>query len=217
MKHRVVGSYGMMTAALVLVGSAATAETVPTASDGSPGSRPEQQTLLGGSDFEHGGYGGPSATYSRMLGSNVLLVGGRGAWLLDGRFGVGGAVNGLIPTQSAFSARTDERYDLRLGYGGLWLEYVFTPHRVLHSTVGVLLGGGWLGRRNGEFPGEETLGFDALFAVEPTVTTEVNVLSFFRIGAGISYRYLGGVDLEGLESSDLSNFAGTLFFKFGSF
>ena len=28
---------------------------------------------------------------------------------------------------------------------------------------------------------------------------------------------LGGVDLEGLKSSDLSNFAGTLFFKFGSF
>ncbi|WP_163996530.1 hypothetical protein [Pyxidicoccus caerfyrddinensis] len=215
MKHRVVGSYGMM-AALVLGGSAANAETMPTASDGSPGSRPEQQTLLGG-DFEHGGYGGPSATYSRMLGSNVLLVGGRGAWLLDGRFGVGGAVNGLIPMQSAFPVRTGERYDLRLGYGGLWLEYVFTPHRVLHSTVGVLLGGGWLGRRHGEFPGEETLGFDALFAVEPTVTTEVNVLSFFRVGAGISYRYLGGVDLEGMKSSDLSNFAGTLFFKFGSF
>ncbi|MFP2925513.1 hypothetical protein ACLESO_09895 [Pyxidicoccus sp. 3LG] len=189
---------------------------MPIASEGSPESRPAQQTLLGG-DLSHGGYGGPSATYSRILGSDVLLVGGRGAWLIDSRFGVGGAVNGLIPTRSAFPVGTDERYNLRLGYGGLWLEYVFTPHRVLHSTVGLLLGGGWLSRRHGDFPGEGSLGFDAIFAVEPTVTTEVNVLSFFRVGAGVSYRYLGGVDLEGLKSSDLSNFAGTLFFKFGSF
>ncbi|WP_205525825.1 hypothetical protein [Pyxidicoccus trucidator] len=200
----------------LLFGTATSAESVPTAS-GVPGeSRPTPRTLLDG-DVEHGGYGGPSATYSRMLGSNVLLVGGRGAWLIDQRFAVGAAVNGLIPTGGAFQVQTREPYDLRLGYGGLWLEYIFTPHRVLHSTVGVLLGGGWLNRRNGRFAGEETLGVDVMFAVEPSVMTEVNVTGFFRVGAGVSYRYLGDVDLEGLESSDLSAFAGTLFFKFGSF
>ena len=202
--------------ALLLAGTVASAETVPTASGPSPEPRPAQRALLD-EELEYGGYGGPSVTYSRMLGSNVLLVGGRGAWLIDRRFAVGAAVNGLIPTRSAFPVGTDERYDLRLGYGGLWLEYVFTPHRVLHSTVGLLLGGGWLNRRSGRFAGEETLGVDALLALEPSVTTELNVTGFFRIGAGVSYRHLGGVDLEGLESRDLSAFAWTLFLKFGSF
>ncbi|NMO16195.1 hypothetical protein HPC49_34680 [Pyxidicoccus fallax] len=205
-----------MMVALLLLGTAASAGTVPAASEPRPEPRPEQRTLLDG-EREYGGYGGPSATYSRMLGKNVLLVGGRGAWLIDRRFAVGAAVNGLIPTRAAFPVGTNERYDLRLGYGGLWLEYVFTPHRVLHSTVGVLLGGGWLNRRSGRFAGEETLGVDALFVTEPSVMTEVNVTGFFRIGAGVSYRYMGGVDLEGLESSDLSAFAGTLYLKFGSF
>ncbi len=216
MKHFLSRSRGVVTGLSLLFGVAADAETVPTASEPSPGGRPVTRTLLDG-DSKHGGYGGPSATYSRMLGKDVLLVGGRGAWLIDQRFAVGAAVNGLIPTRSAFPVETREPYDLRLGYGGLWLEYTFTPHRVLHSTVGVLLGGGWLNRRSGRFAGEETLGVDALYAVEPSVMTEVNVTSFFRVGGGVSYRYLGGVDLEGLESSDLSAFAGTLFLKFGSF
>lgn len=176
----------------------------------------ESQTLLDG-DIENGGYGGPTATYSRMLGSDVLLVGGRGAWLINHRFALGAAVHGLIPTRTAFPVGTNDRYDLRLGYGGLWLEYVFTPHRVVHSSVGVLLGGGWLNRRSGTFPGEETLGMDLVLAAEPSVMAEVNVTRFFRAGAGISYRYLGGVDLEGVDSGDLSAFAGTVFFKFGSF
>lgn len=176
---------------------------------------PATETLLSG-DVDHGGYGGPSVTYSRMLKSDVLLVGGRGAWLVNHHFALGGGVHGLIPTRPAFNLGTGS-YDLRLGYTGLWLEYTFAPHRRIHSSVGLLVGGGWLNRRGRTWDGEDPLGFDLLFCAEPTVMGEVNVTRFFRMGLAFSYRHLGGVDLEGLKSSDLSAFAGTLQLKFGSF
>jgi len=43
------------------------------------------------------------------------------------------------------------------------------------------------------------------------------VTGWFRLGAGVSYRVVAGVGENGLENGDLSGFAGTLAFKFGTF
>lgn len=176
----------------------------------------EMDTLISG-DLENGGYGGPSATYTRIVGTDVLMVGGRGAWLIDHRFALGGAVQGLIPIGAPYTASSGRQYDLRMGYGGLWLEYTLFPERMVHGSFGSILGLGWLNLEGGGGPGRGAPRTDLIVAIEPTAMAEVNMTSFFRLGAGVSYRYVGGVDFEGLESSELRGFGGNVVLKFGRF
>jgi hypothetical protein len=47
-----------------------------------------------------------------------------------------------------------EDLDLKMGYGGAWLEYTVSPVRLLHVSVGALVVGGSvsLAFRDGAFP-----------------------------------------------------------------
>ena len=47
--------------------------------------------------------------------------------------------------------------------------------------------------------------------------TKTFVASFFRIGTGVSYRFVSGVDLNGLRDKDFSGPAAVVVFKFGKF
>ncbi len=148
-------------------------------------------------DTEHGGYGGPSATFTTLDGAPALMVGGRGAWIVDHRFSLGGAMNGLIPSD-----------DLHLGYGGLWLEYTIAPDRAVHGGIGTVGGFAWIDRA-----GE--LAF--VPAVEPMLLAEANVTTFLRIAVAASWRQLGGAQRVDLSATELSGPGGTLHFRFGRF
>ena len=47
-------------------------------------------TLISG-DIEHGGFGGPIFRITSLNGQTVALSGGRGAWLVNSMFSIGGA------------------------------------------------------------------------------------------------------------------------------
>ena len=58
---------------------------------------------------------------------------------------------------------------------------------------------------------------DLIWVLEPTVSLEMNVMKFFRIGAGASYRYVLGVDSGGLTNEDFGGLSAMLILKFGRF
>ena len=59
--------------------------------------------------------------------------------------------------------------------------------------------------------------YDVCFVLEPGVNLILNVNKKFRIGAGVNYRYVNGVDYENLSNSDLSGVTVQIVLKFGDF
>jgi len=191
----------------------------------------DEETLFQG-PIEHGGFGGPVVKFTRVKDTFGLLVGGRGGWIINHSLCIGGGGYGLvnqIPADDVPGLLDLPLFEpvLGMGYGGFELEYVHASNRLVHSTVSILIGGGavglqegWSGRpewdwdwnHTGEIPN-----WDAFFIVEPGLNAEVNIARFFRIDAGVGYRFVSGVERIGLANGDIGGPAISLTFKFGKF
>ena len=108
------------------------------------------------------------------------------------------------------------------------------PHSMLHFSVHSLLGAGRF--QYGDSP-EETYGYnrfnrhsrfsnnhddyyinkDVFYVFEPGVDVMVNLHKNIRIGVGISYRYVKGLDSELLKENDFSGVTTQALIKLGSF
>jgi hypothetical protein len=184
----------------------------------------EQQTLFSG-DVTHGGYGAVIVKGTTFDGELGVLTGGGGAWLINNTIAIGGAGYGLV--NDIETSRIDEDGDpmmLDVGYGGLYLAYIYNSDDLVHFTGGLLAGAGGVGYRRSNWEWSETghsnnEPHDAFWVLEPEVMAELNVASWFRIGLGGSYRFAFGVDEDeiGYSNQDISGPSGTLMLKFGSF
>ena len=88
----------------------------------------EEKTLFG-DKIEHGGYGGPVVKFMSLGGDLGVLVGGRGGWIINHMFVIGGGGYGLA------SDTTINGNDLQLDYGGFEVEYIWRSDSILHFTV----------------------------------------------------------------------------------
>ena len=199
---------------LLLIAPAAFAQGDGSAQE-SPRSEPE---VLIGRTARNGGWGAPVVQVSTIRDRAAVFLGGRGGWLLDGRLTLGGGAFGLVSSIPAPPAagKPGENLDLRMGYGGAWIEYTFAPLRLLHVSVGTLLGGGSLSLawHDGGSYGSGTRGF---FVGEPAVLAELNLAEHVRLNLGAAYRWIPGAHLQGLSYSDLSGFSLVAAVKFGKF
>jgi hypothetical protein len=170
----------------------------------------DENTLLGDmSEIDHGGFGGPVVKFTQVDGAFAVLSGGKGGWIIDHRFVVGGGGYGLATRHKAKGLEVSGQ-DLEMGYGGLILEAIIASDQLIHFSTEVLIGAGGVTTTRGS---EE----DAFFVAEPGVSLMLNITKFFRMGFGASYRYTAGVNFGDLDSGDLSGGAAVLTFKFGSF
>jgi len=176
----------------------------------------KEQTLISG-DIKSGGFGGPvlkATVFNDELG---LLVGGRGGWIINHAFVIGGGGYGL--TTNIDAPVTD--YYLNVGYGGPIVEYIILSDSLVHLSVNALIGAGGVGYRYRDWDSDWDRRYsdnaDEFFVAEPGVDLMLNVTPVFRLGMGISYRYIYGVDLKGLGDSDMSGVSATFTFKFGKF
>lgn len=177
----------------------------------------DQRTLFDG-PTDHGGFGGPVVKFTEIANQFGVFVGGRGGWIIDHSVVLGGGGYGLANPGDFILVQDGTERRLGLGYGGLELEYINRWADVAHLTFGVLVGAGgasWYDWRHDDWGGEDFN--DAFFVAEPMVSLEVNILNFFHLGIGGSYRFVDDVELTGLSNDDLSGAAGFLTFKFGSF
>lgn len=167
----------------------------------------QQETLVSG-PIRSGGFGAPVVKFSETLDRFALLIGGRGGWIINESFVVGGGGYGLT---NQYNLAVDA---LEMGYGGIDLEYVNRPNELVHISLNVLLGGG--GARF--YPGTSLAYWESGFWVaEPGVNLELNVAPVFRMGFGASYRAVDGLAIPGLSNASLSGWSGNLQFKFGKF
>lgn len=187
------------------------------------------QTLFGDHNIVHGGYGAFTFAYSTIDNQNAASFGGRGAWIIGHWFAIGIGGTGFI-NDVIYNSVLDQYTNLTGGYGGLLLEPIILPRFPVHISLPVLVGGGGMAYVTGndvnDYWEPPTFVDDAtsFFIVEPGAELELNILRYFRVAFGVTYRFTDKIvlrDQEGnnpLESAyPLNGWTGTVSLKFGKF
>ena len=174
------------------------------------------ETLISG-PVDHGGFGGPSIKVADINGKTAFLMGGYGGWFINHAFMIGGGGYGMVNDLKAPFEVDGKTLYYELGYGGLMFEYVDNSHRLFHFTVNTLVGAGELSYRSKNDAIFEKYADDTFFVLEPSFNVELNVTTHFRVGLGVSYRYIDGLDIAGTTEEELSGVSANLNFKFGAF
>jgi hypothetical protein len=177
----------------------------------------QEETLLKGK-VESSGFGGPVVKFAEIENELSVLVGGRGGWIINHTFVIGGGGYGLV-TENIERGRTiaGNPILLTMGYGGLELEYIHNSNKLIHWSVLTLIGAGGVDEREKNDGYSDRVEGDAFFIFEPAVNLELNVATFFRLGVSGNYRFIAGADFRGIQNGDLAGPAGALTLKFGKF
>ena len=182
----------------------------------SPLAAQEPETLVRGR-VTSGGFGGPAVRVTQLIGQTGIMMGGRGGWIINHRFVVGGGGYGVIGSgiDVPYTPTSGGRAYLTFGYGGLELQYFERPMKLVHLTFATLVGVGGAEYRQGS--GGQLTGSSTLLVVEPAAGVALNVTTKLRVNVGASYRYVSGVGLPGLVDRDLRGASASLGLDFGRF
>lgn len=148
-----------------------------------------QETLL--TEFARTGwFVSPFLKFTEMDGESGVMLGGR----------VGLIYNGQL-TLGAFGGTRVDAGDVYLSQYGGFLDVDFRPTRLVHFSVGALIGAG------------DAAG-DSFFLIEPEGWMLLNLTRRTQIGVGASYRSVSTYDEP---DGDLNGVGIGLIFKVGSF
>lgn len=148
-----------------------------------------------------------------MAGDIGVLGGIYAGGLLNGRFIFGVGFNGLLSDVETESSLLDDLGFMDVWYGGLHTGYTFFSDRLVHFSVGCLIGGGQV--KANSIAGRDIS--ENIFAVQPTVELRLNISERFSIGFNVGYLYVKMDDAEELTSSDLSSPTAGFFLHFTEF
>ncbi len=202
----------------------------------------EMKTLFNkssGKNISHGGYGSFSMGYSQIDNKDAIQLGGRAAWIANHRFALGLAGYGFFNSLSDnYDADSDpSKYHLAGGYGGLLLEPIVMPNKPVHVSFPVIFGvGGVTAVEYNDWNSSSSnhrvnyYDSDAFLVIEPGIDVEFNIVKFFRLALGATYRYTNGVNLRYkyidnnfdeqtiiIDKHALDSFTFNISFKFGWF
>ena len=172
------------------------------------------------------GFGSPIVKLTQVHNEFDLMIGARGAVLLNRALAIG--IGGYSLASSIHVS--DPQNNFEMEYAGLILELVFPSDKLVHLSASTLIGWGSLNNaanRNWmtydpyyddrHYYANYNLVDDSFMVIEPELDFELNMTTFFRLGLGISYRYISGVDLMPLTNADLKGLATVFTFKVGKF
>lgn len=183
----------------------------------------EMQTLFGNRQLSFGGFGGPGVSYSKFNGKDAWLVGGMGAAVVNHSFFFGGGGFGIVNSPYFPMFNSGQGAYTEGGYGGAMLGVIIKPHKVLHLSIPVLIGGGSLIYSDipmsdyNHNPSVHVIDQTEFFVVEPGVELELNVFRFMRVAAGVKYRYTSALKLIDTPRDAFNTLSGSITFKFGNF
>ncbi|MFC2102382.1 hypothetical protein ACFLS7_05260 [Bacteroidota bacterium] len=176
---------------------------------------------------------GPEFAYTQFTGNkNVFLLGLTmgvtfNHWVSVGLSGYGIVNSGNIQYDQLVYDDFDKKWqsaNLYGGYGGLLLEFLVIPKSPVHVSFPILIGGGGLTYMyrpdyidKYDWGGYQTVDWDAFFVIQPGVRVEFNIVKFFRIGVGASYRYTPDLDLVNTSKNLINQFNANVSLKFGKF
>ncbi|MFH0988744.1 MAG: hypothetical protein V1799_01870 [bacterium] len=179
----------------------------------------QEETLLEG-EIESGGFGGPVVKFGPVNGEFGLFVGGRGGWIINHSFILGGGGYGLVNNVKAKVPSIYGEEYLDFGYGGVEMEYIPHSNKLIHISFMTLIGAGgigWKDKDNAVMLNNRQRESDAFFIVEPAVNVTLNITQYFRISGGASYRYITGLESAAAKNADVSGPTAMLTFRFGKF
>src|SRR3989339_1042733 len=61
----------------------------------------QERTLLGDGEITSGGFGGPEIKLSTLYDKSALMIGGKGGWIINHKFSIGGGGYGQVLDISA--------------------------------------------------------------------------------------------------------------------
>lgn len=188
------------------------------------GDRDNGMETLSGTNSHSGGYGAIFFKGSSFKNKSIMMMGIRGAWVVNRAFGLGIDLNGLLPVSKFEDVNPIGTSDAILlgGYGGLLLEPVAWSKKLVHVTFPVSIGAGWLGyvedwEDEYYYGGGDLLDNDVFWYIEPGINAEVNVTNYFRIDVGISKRFTQDLNLYNTPADAFDKLNYSLTLKFGGF
>ena len=188
----------------------------------------EMQTIFSYTD-PVGWWVAPEFSYTMIEKKNAFLGGMSGGIIINHNFSIGLAGMGIMTTNNLSFSGINDTADVYLygGYGGLKLEYRINPLKPVHIAFPLLIGGGgaaystwgpneWYDS-NYHDQNNDAYTWDSYFVIEPGVVVGFNLLKFMRLDAGVSYRYVSGLNLPRSDKAMLNGFNANLSLKFGRF
>lgn len=187
------------------------------------GTPPEMQTLLGDRAITTGWTAAMRISYSQFNGTDAWWVGGRGGGIFNRVLVIGGGGYGLVNSPFQPNVNGDGVYT-ESGYGGMYLEAILWPHKLVHISIPVIIGGGaisYIHQRSitrTHYPLDENIfATSTFFVFEPGMDIELNVVRSFRLAIGASYRHTSPIALPGTPANALRGFTASITLKFGNF
>lgn len=178
----------------------------------------QDEYLFGSGPRDIGGFGGPIYRVTQLAGETMAIGGGGGAMLINRRFAIGGMGVGGTTNVDAIIGGSPVRGEMDFGYGGLTLEVITRPSKLVHATYGLLIGGGGISIWPDDLrPRNPTDSTEVFGVTEPQLGIELNVAKWMRIGVTGSYRFVFGAEVPKLVDDNLSGASGSLVFRFGKF
>lgn len=188
----------------------------------------------------NGGYGGISIGWTQIDGKSTMLFGARAAWIANHFFALGFAGNGFYNGSFNNDTYNAEDYSLAGGYGGLLVEPIIFPMSPVHVSFPVIFGAGGVTAAppgnwedydpNSNYYDNYYYDSDFFYVIQPGVEAEFNIVKFFRVAIGASYRFTDGINLQYkyfdsnnieqttvIDKNALNGFNANITFKFGWF
>lgn len=178
----------------------------------------QMETLMH-NDVRHTGFGGPSTSLTWIDGEPGVMVGGGGAWVINGNFALGGAAYGIATAHHAAERVDGLRQTLEGGYGGITMEVITRPEKLVHFSGGVLVGAGGLTLMTGPRTdtNRDVTSETAFFVARPDAGVTLNIARFMQARLSGAYRFVVGSDLPGYSDTNLSGAEFGLGLRFGKF
>lgn len=182
----------------------------------------EISTLSGNKSL--GYYGAAAIGYSQMEAKDALTIGGRAGLIFNHSTVFGLAGYGFFNNLDGYNLPVGGEvwYSIAGGYGGIFIEPIVGATKPVHVSFPVLFGMGGAGLVRNVGPGTWEDPFDIelpendfFFILEPAMELELNLTSFFRVAATLSYRFTSNVDLTGKTLDVLQGLNFGLIFKLG--
>ena len=175
----------------------------------------DPQTLLGDGIEYTSGFGGFMLQFPSIDGNVSSMTGGGGAVIINNQFYLGGYGLGLADDKRVTVEGVE--YFVDFGHGGIMMGYVIMPTQMVHMEVGTKVGWGQVSfRETPSIPATRDI-HDNIFLVNPTVSVEVNMTSWFKLNTGVGFQFANGVDNFYYDSNDFNGVTYNLSLLFGWF
>lgn len=184
------------------------------------------KSLLG-KENDLNGFGAMDLKVGDFINERALLMGAYGGFIINRKYLFGVAGYGFL-TNVEFEGNVPGETEIKPlnlhgGYGGVLIGLTIAPKELIHISMPIVLGAGSVEISDKDFfvnnpaDSEFTVENSAFFIVEPGLELEFNMTRYFRVGAGATYRHVGGTELVNISDDDLRGFTGILSFRFGRF